>query len=72
MRSQLLLLSVLHGPNGESFNAILCVIELVTTTVLIIIKIEYSAPIIVRILYFENKFKQTDCVEFVDLTFKSY
>lgn len=72
MRSQLLLLSVLHGPNGESFNAILCVIELVTTTVLIIIKIEYSAPIIVRILYFENKFKQTDCVEFMDLTFKSY
>lgn len=72
MRSQLLLLSVLHGPNGESFNAILCVIELVTTTVLIIIKIEYSAPIIVRILYFENKFKQTDCVELVDLTFKSY
>lgn len=71
MRSQLLL-SVLHGPNGESFNAILCVIELVTTTVLIITKIEYSAPIIVRILYFENKFKQTDCVEFVDLTFKSY
>lgn len=50
----------------------LCVIELVTTTVLIITKIEYSAPIIVRILYFENKFKQTDCVEFVDLTFKSY
>lgn len=50
----------------------LCVIELVTTTVLIIIKIEYSAPIIVRILYFENKFKQTDCVEFMDLTFKSY
>lgn len=50
----------------------LCVIELVTTTVLIIIKIEYSAPIIVRKLYFENKFKQTDCVEFVDLTFKSY
>lgn len=50
----------------------LCVIELVTTTVLIITKIEYSAPIIVRKLYFENKFKQTDCVEFVDLTFKSY